>query len=158
MSESIYAPPKADVEVPDTESEDFYVVSPTKFYLLSFLTLNLYYVYWFYRNWRAVKAREGVATLFVLLAICSSVLDRMANKGIGSPTTDVIGTALVLITPLVLVRGQKAINFACGDPDGSGNSRYTLANWVWMILGGLFWLLILFGVYAMVFAPELLME
>ncbi|HNP63005.1 MAG TPA: hypothetical protein PKH39_03665 [Woeseiaceae bacterium] len=198
MSDSIYAPPKADIEVPEAESGDFYVVSPTKFYLLSVLTLNLYYVYWFYRNWRAVKVREGsdiwpvpraiffiffthslfndidaalkerqlefrwsptgVASFFVLLAICSSVLDRMANKGIGSPTTDLVGTALVFVTPILLIRAQNAINFLCGDPFGSSNSRYTLANWVWMILGGLFWLLILFGVYALVFAPELLLE
>ena len=45
MSESIYAPPEADVAVTKSDEADFYVVAPRKFYLLSILTFNLYFVY-----------------------------------------------------------------------------------------------------------------
>ena len=55
MQESIYAPPEADVSAPITDQPRYYVVSPTKFMLLSVLTLTLYFVYWFYRNWKLIK-------------------------------------------------------------------------------------------------------
>ena len=59
MSDLIYAPPEAAVEVQAAEEAEFYVVSPKKFFLLSFMTLNLYIVYWFYRNWKVIKLRTG---------------------------------------------------------------------------------------------------
>ena len=55
MQESIYATPEADVSAPITDQPRYYVVSPTKFMLLSVLTLTLYFVYWFYRNWKLIK-------------------------------------------------------------------------------------------------------
>lgn len=55
MNESIYAPPEADVTAPTTDQPRYYVVSPTKFMLLSVLTLTLYFVYWFYKNWKLIK-------------------------------------------------------------------------------------------------------
>lgn len=198
LSDSIFAPPEADVETPAERSHDYYVVSPTKFFLLSVLTFDLYVVYWFYRNWRLIKERDkdtswppmrGVffvffthslmtdivetmktrgkeydwqpmttATFVVIVAIASNVIDRMATQGVGSPTTDVVGTALAIVLPAILLQGQRAINFACDDVGGKTNSTYTLANWVWMVIGGLVWLLSIFGLYAMLFAPELLLE
>jgi len=59
MSDSIYAPPEADVSVDVADEPDFYVVAPRKFYLLAVLTFNLYFVYWFYRNWRRIKERNN---------------------------------------------------------------------------------------------------
>lgn len=197
MSESIFAPPEADLETQPTDQQAYYVVGPTKFYLLATLTLNIYFVYWFYRNWRLVKQREqndswppmrglfyiffthslladvdetlktrgkthdwapiGIATLFVVLTITINILDRMAGNSVGSPVTDIAGTALILIVPAILLQGQRAINVACDDPAGETNARFTLANWAWMVPGGLIWLLLLFGLYAIFFAPELLM-
>jgi hypothetical protein len=55
MSEALYAPPEAAITVDATDELDYYVVSPRKFYLLAILTLNLYLVYWFYRNWSQIK-------------------------------------------------------------------------------------------------------
>ena len=196
MSESIYAPPEADLTAPANGTPRYYVVAPIKFALLSVLTFTLYFVYWFYRNWRLVKDRDqdnswppmrgffyvffthalftdvnesiktsgrtydwqpmSVATLFVVLAIATNIIDRMAGRGIGSPDTDAIGMVLTLFLPAALLPAQRAINFACNDPAGTTNSRFSAANWAWMIVGGLFWLLILFGLYAMYFAPELL--
>lgn len=72
--------------------------------------------------------------------------------------TDGIGTLMILIVPWVLLGGQRAINVACDDPAGEANANYTLANWAWMVVGGLIWLLLFFGLYAMFFAPELLVE
>jgi hypothetical protein len=59
MNESIYATPEADVTAPTSDQPRYYVVSPAKFMLLSVLTLTLYFVYWFYRNWRLIKDANG---------------------------------------------------------------------------------------------------
>lgn len=52
MPDSPYAPPKTEILEPISTEPPFYVVTPGKFYLLSVLTMHLYLVYWFYRNWR----------------------------------------------------------------------------------------------------------
>ena len=36
---------------------------------------------------------------------------------------------------IVLVPMQKGTNFSAGDKEGAANSRFTLANWLWMLLG-----------------------
>lgn len=36
---------------------------------------------------------------------------------------------------IILVFMQKGINFCAGDKEGKTNSRFTLANWLWMLLG-----------------------
>lgn len=198
MSDDIFAPPEANVETSAAHEQQYYVVRPSKFYLLSVLTINLYLVYWFYRNWRLIKERDKdtswppmrglffvffthslmtdinealktakkdydwkpmfIATMVVVLTILANVLDRLAAQNIGSPITDLVGTALVFVVPLFLLQSQRAINVVCDDPEGKTNANYTLANWVWMVLGGLVWLLALFGIYALFFAPELLAE
>ena len=198
MSDNIYAPPESDVAVDDRQEPDFYVVSTTKFVLLALLTLNLYLVYWFYRNWRAVKLRTGediwppmrgvfyiffthslftdvnerlkdrganfdwqpmaLATAVVVLTVLGNVLDRLASRAIGSPTTDVVAIAVVPLLTWFMVTAQRAVNVASGDPGGSGNSNLSFANWLWMLLGGLVWLLALTGLYLILFAPEWLAE
>ncbi len=198
MSDSIYAPPEAEIEISEAQAQEYYVVSPTKFYLLSVMTFDLYFVYWFYRNWRLIKARDrdtswpparglfyiffthslftdvdeaiktqnrqyqwnpmSIATLFVFLDITANILGRMAWNNVGSPMTDFAGVLLTLLLPAILLQGQRAINFACGDPEGKTNAGFSLANWIWLVVGCLWWLLTLFGLYAIVFEPALLME
>ena len=53
---------------------------------------------------------------------------------------------------------QKAANIASGGTDGVGNDRFTGANWAWMIVGGLIWILSLFGLYPVITQPELFVE
>jgi hypothetical protein len=37
------------------------------------------------------------------------------------------------------------INLGCGDPQGMGNDRLSKANWVWVIGGGVLWVVMLVG-------------
>ncbi len=59
MTENVYAPPQVDsFEYADALNETaFYVVSMRKFTVLFFATFGLYYVYWFFTNWRRYKFR-----------------------------------------------------------------------------------------------------
>ena len=91
-----------------------------------------------------------------MLEVIANILGRMTWNEVGSPVTDVVGVLLGFLSPFILLQGQRAINSACGDPKGETNAGYSLANWVWLVVGGLWWLLTLFGLYAIIFEPQLL--
>lgn len=93
------------------------------------------------------------ATIIVLLLIISQVTERMSSKSIGSPITDVL--SLLILFPLVscYASAQVRINEACGDPLGASNNRFTVGNYIWMVLGALMWALIGVGLFV---TPEAL--
>lgn len=198
MSDSIYATPEAAVDVAEQDEARYYVVSPKKFLVLAITTFNLYFVYWFYKNWDNVKRRDNddswpipraifyiffthslltdvsetlkrkaiefawqpsvIASVFVGLTLADTGIGRLAYKNVGSPYTDMFGIAMAVVLPMVLLPAQKAINSACEDASGKSNNSLTVINWVWMVLGGLFWLATLAGLYLMITQPELFVE
>ena len=104
-------------------------------------------------NW----APKILATVFVIITIASNLIDRMAYQQYGSPYTDFASLALLPITLAVLMKAQKAINLGQGDPDGDTNSRFTVYNYLWILLGIILWLLILFGLLGtlgVIYIPE----
>ena len=98
------------------------------------------------------------ATLIVVVVLLSSILSQLSSRNIGSPITDVASLAAVPVLAFLALFAQKAANVASGDASGSGNADFTGANWVWMILGGLFWALTLFGLYFIITEPELFVD
>lgn len=184
---------QTDIAAPVGATNEFYVVSKQKFYLLFLLTLGIYMVYWSYKNWRLQKIATDAdvypvlrglflvffmhglyervqaqlvrlgrsfewspanqATIVVALILASNILDRLGAKEIGSPYTDIAGIALLPFTAIVMWKGQAAINTSCGDPAGASNARYSGWNWLWMVLGGAFWLVIAVGMAAILFTP-----
>lgn len=58
MTDELYAPPAARLEdssLAQEQRSEFYVVALRKFVLLYVLTLGLYSIYWFYRNWNLYR-------------------------------------------------------------------------------------------------------
>jgi hypothetical protein len=195
MSDSIYAPPQADLNTTpvDSISAPFYVVTVKKMAVLGLLTFGLYFIYWHYQNWRQyrdwqlartqekqdiwpvprgifsiffmhslfrnVKAfaddnerhidwePEMVATILVILTIIGNILDRLAMRNIGYPVTDIL--SLILLAPLLYMytRVQPIINASCGDPESKSNSNFTVANWIWIVIGALLWVLAIAGTF-----------
>jgi hypothetical protein len=90
---------------------------------------------------------RSLATGYVVFSILMNICDRLSFKNIGSPLTDLLGFVLLVPIVLILLRAQQAANLAAGDPEGTHNSRLTLANIAWLILGTLLWLLSLLGLY-----------
>jgi len=86
-----------------------------------------------------------LATVYVVSAVVANISDRLSMKNIGTPVTDFLGLLLLVTAGWALYKGQGAINTACNDPAGSSNSTITVANLVWIILGALFWGLVLIG-------------
>lgn len=53
---------------------------------------------------------------------------------------------LLLLTPLIPIRNiQRQANLASGDPQGARNAGYSGYNLLFIVLGTLYWLLILAG-------------
>jgi hypothetical protein len=56
MTDDIYTAPESALIDAAAEAElEFYVVSPFKFSVLFFVTMGLYSIYWFYKNWSCYK-------------------------------------------------------------------------------------------------------
>ena len=89
---------------------------------------------------------NGLGTVFVVFSIIGNIADRLVWREIGYPYTDIISVVTLLPIGYCLFRTQQAANTACGDPKGSGNRRFTIANYAWISLGMLWWVLILIGV------------
>ena len=85
------------------------------------------------------------ATILVGLLLLSNVLDRAVNKDIGAPYTDVL--ALLVLLPLAqqFALAQEMINISCGDRHGETNSKFSGANFAWILVGSAAWLLILWA-------------
>lgn len=87
----------------------------------------------------------GLATLFVVASLVSGVADRLSWNGIGSPISDLVSLATLLPVGYCLLRTQQAANVACEDPAGDTNHRLTVANYAWLAVGALWWLLVAVG-------------
>jgi hypothetical protein len=85
---------------------------------------------------------DSYATTMVLLMIIGYVL---SWTGQGSLLFDVISLMLLIPTALLLKQVQLEVNARCGDPTGSSNDTFTVANVVWSLLGGVLWLFVILG-------------
>ncbi len=100
-----------------------------------------------------LKAKEAefrwspdmLATIYVITAILSHLCDRLSATEIGVPYTDLISWALLPVMIWMLYQAQVAANIACGDSDGKSNAVLTIWNYLWILLGVVFWALIVFG-------------
>lgn len=75
-------PDDFEVSVPSHEPAPYFIVSLTKLALMSFFTLGLYQLYWFYRNWQLERSRTGQDIwpfwrAFFSVIWCYSLLDRI---------------------------------------------------------------------------------
>ena len=90
-------------------------------------------------------APNVLATIFVILSIAMNLIDRLAYREVGSPTTDFISIALLPAILIILLKAQHAINLSQDDEFGETNRRFTVYNYLWIILGIALWLLVILG-------------
>lgn len=88
------------------------------------------------------------ATTLVVLVVIANLFN--------SFITGILGVFLGTLVALGLLGGigyslrsaQAFINKACGDAQGAANDKLTTANYVWMAVGALMWVLVIFGMVA----------
>jgi hypothetical protein len=85
------------------------------------------------------------ATAFIVLSIVSGICSRLAGRIETLPWLDYVSIALLVPIGWTMASTQRAANAACDDPRGARNARLTKANFAWLVLGGLFWLVYLAG-------------
>ncbi|SMF14433.1 hypothetical protein SAMN02745866_00935 [Alteromonadaceae bacterium Bs31] len=91
--------------------------------------------------WKA----ETTATFYVVLLLVSNGLDRASAKSIGSPITDILSIAVLPLMMWVLLGAQHAINTSQNDLEGKGNCKFTIVNCLWLIFGGILWVMVVLG-------------
>jgi hypothetical protein len=102
-------------------------------------------------------APTTAATVYVVAQLIGNLSDRIPWPGAAEPIATVVTLLMIIPTGWAMLTFQRAANTACGDADGESNRRLTAANYIWLVLGVLLWLLILFGVAAS-FLPEQYLE
>ena len=169
-----WTPADAVPELSEAQAAPWFAVGTTKLVVMSLVTLGLYEVYWFYRQWKSVQAQASDTVHPVLGAIFSGLsgfwlFPRVraaadeAGVRVGWSGAAMAAAYLLLsllwrlpdpywlasflsIVPLVQV--QSAVN-AVNDkraPLAGRNEGFSGANWVGVVLGGLMLLLCLVGV------------
>jgi uncharacterized membrane protein len=156
-------------------------VSLAKFTVLWFCSLGLYGIYWFYMQWQAIKERERLDIIPALRAIfqiffCYSLFDRVnahartLGLGPGIAAGPLAAGFIVLsllwrlpdpywlvsmLSFLFLLPAQHLINRinASVAPQQPLNDRFSTANVVLIVVGGMLWALALFGTFVDPEAP-----
>lgn len=117
---------------------------------------SIFFVHSLFRKVQEKMERSGVtydwnsnslAGIVVALIIISNVLDNTSAKSIGSPYTDWL--SVIILVPLVFTmhKAQLAINVSCDDAEGKSNDAFTWANYVWLTLGCMLWILAMIGLF-----------
>ena len=81
----------------------------------------------------------AMAAAYIVMSILGHVAERMS---------DLAGALSLLLLPMILYvlwKVQASANVSQSDPQGTSNSRFTIANYVWSILGLLLWALVIIG-------------
>jgi hypothetical protein len=81
------------------------------------------------------------ATILVGLMLLANFIDVL----IPAPAGDAASFAGIVVLVLPFLKAQKMINLSSGDPNGQSNDRLTKANWAWMIVGAVLWVLVIVG-------------
>lgn len=82
------------------------------------------------------------ATLYVVAAIVSRLADRLPESVMPLDVALPVIMGCIVAMAIALFHAQQAANIASGDPEALANNRFTWANWIWIILGALWWLAI----------------
>ncbi len=92
-------------------------------------------------NW----AHQSFATLFVVFAIIGSISDKIFEKIESLSSLAPLAILLSMLPLLALYQAQKRVNIVNDDIDGKLNGNFTAVNIVFIILGIIWWALVIFG-------------
>lgn len=171
-----YAPPESNVEpVPGLTGQNqaqWFSVSPFKLMVMCTVTLQFYTIYWFYKQWSMVKAREKSSIIPALRAIFAvlfvfPLFNRVRDAGPAGSGLNVamlacgwVATSLLwkwsdwgwwlgLAAPMFLMPVQGVMNSlnASSGGDTAPNDRFSVLNWIAIVLGGGFLILAFVGMF-----------
>lgn len=91
--DNLYQTPSAQLLVEERPRDTFFVTSPTKLYVLFFMTLGFYSIYWSYKHWDRQRAAmrpkkinpaaRSIFHIFFIHSLCRLILTQLQAKGLG---------------------------------------------------------------------------
>ena len=166
---------KSDKVTADKTEAMFYGVGVSKFIVLSVLTWGLFDFYWFYKNFALYKKKIDDDSIPLARAIFSPIFAyylfiavnmRLEGKGYkkllpagslavayfllnlgGRFLPEALATLTSFLIFIPLLGANKQINLLNLDdnPNYFPDSKYTWVNWVFIVIGSIFTLLVILG-------------
>lgn len=96
----------------------------------------------------------GMAILYIVSTLISTFITTFDDR-ITLPM--LLSLLFTTFSVYAIYKAQLAINIGNNDPQGIANSATTGANIIWLVVGGLLWLLILLEMYADTFGMPIYM-
>jgi len=94
------------------------------------------------------KSINFLATIYVTFAIGCQICSKLSDNGYGNPITLYLGLLILPVSCWVLYQAQSLANYSGADVKGESNNKLTGLNYFWLVLGAIFWFLVLLGLYA----------
>jgi hypothetical protein len=174
------SPPALMGLMPENGALIFFPVSIAKFAVLSVCSLGIYNLYWFYRNWQLVRAREhsdispfwrATFAYFFCYAMFKQIRDHdRQSGGTGALPAGALATGWIVLTLLWQMPDRywlaALLSFAfmlpaqivanrinsVAAPNHDRNTRFTGWNWLTVVIGGAIIVLDALGEFAV---PEI---
>lgn len=89
------------------------------------------------------KSLNLYATLYVIGVLSFNFMDNISMIGVVYIAITIVSVGLLAY---VVWQGQNEANIASLDSEGTSNSSFTVANYIWIALGAIVWIVILAGV------------
>jgi hypothetical protein len=153
----------------------FFPVSLTKLIVMSICSMGFYEVYWFYKNWQSIRAREqsniypvarAVFSVFFCYQCFSRIRDHGATLGVEPPLAAgafasawIISTIMwnlpvpyryislaASVSILPVQAYANRVNKAAA-PNHDPNTRFSALNWAAIVVGGSLVVLVLIGAF-----------
>lgn len=96
----------------------------------------------------APKSINHLATIYVVFAIGCQISSKLSENGHGNPLTFYLSLLILPVSCWVLYKAQSLANYSGEDVTGESNNKLTGLNYLWLVLGFIFWCLVLIGWYA----------
>ncbi|MEJ0087562.1 MAG: hypothetical protein WDO72_17960 [Pseudomonadota bacterium] len=155
------------------QSNPYFAVGLVKLAVMNMVTFGIYQVYWFYRQWNFVRVRDRsdiwpvpraiFAIIFVYPLFQRIRSDAAQHQVPGGLAAGPLATVFILcnfiwrapdpwwlagfLTTVVVVVAQKVVNEinVAASPDHDRNERFGGWNWFGIVVGGVFWALVMIG-------------
>ncbi|MBP7369948.1 MAG: hypothetical protein KA902_00760 [Arenimonas sp.] len=103
---------------------------------------------------KAPTSIKYLATIFVILSLVSNVLNILSRIDIGTLFTDYAAILFLPVFCWTIYKAQILANKSGPDVGGLSNNKLTFLNYFWLLLGLVFWLLFLLGLFIIIFSDK----